>query len=202
LSYYEFYSLLCNFDKGQRPISLLKSITMPPDPAPELAPVPTRLRWGPTGIVVVWLLIMGALYLAMEQYLKPKPVTITADGTLVIAQSRDGHFYAQGTVAGKSAQFLVDTGASLVTVSNEFANQAGLHGGVSTVFKTANGDLPGRILADVPVTVGPIHVSGVRVGVGLVGGETDMALLGQSFLKHFEVNLSGRQMTLKPRPRL
>jgi len=152
------------------------------------------------GIVVVWLLIMGALYGAMSQYLKPKPVTITAAGALVIPQARDGHFYAKGTVGGKSAHFLVDTGASLVTVSAEFAQQAGLGAGVPTVFKTANGDLPGRIVSQVPVSVGSVQVSGVRVGVGLVGGEADMVLLGQSFLSKFDITLMGQTMTLTPKP--
>lgn len=43
-----------------------------------------------------------------------------------------------------------------------------------------------------------ITASGVRVGVGLVGGNVDEALLGQSFLSRFEVLLSPEQMTLRP----
>lgn len=54
-------------------------------------------------------------------------------------------------------------------------------------------------MPDVPVTLGPIRVSGVRVGVGLVGGAVDEALLGQSFLSQFNITLSQDQMTLRPR---
>ena len=79
--------------------------------------------------------------------------------------------------------------------------QAGLVGGIPTVVKTANGDLQGRVLTDVPVSLGPAQVSGVRVGVGLVGAEPDEALLGQSFLNQFEITLSDKQMTLKPKSR-
>lgn len=84
-------------------------------------------------------------------------------------------------------------------MSEEFARQAGLSGGVATVFKTANGDMPGRIVTDVPVTLGPIGVSGVRVAVGFVGHEVGDALLGQSFLSKFEVLLQKDQMTLRKR---
>ncbi len=157
-----------------------------------------RGPWGAMAILVFWLTVIGALYALMHQYLKPRPVTITASGDLVIPKSRDGHFYATGSVNGQPVTFMVDTGASLVTVGEAFARAAGIGAGAPTVFKTATGDLQGRIVPNVPVTLGPIRVSGVRVGVGLVGGEVDEALLGQSFLSRFEVLLSPEQMTLRP----
>ena len=157
------------------------------------------LKWGPFGIVVFWMVVMGLLYVTMNHYLKPKPLVVSASGDLVISRARDGHFYAPGAVTGKPVSFLVDTGASLVTVSEQFAREAGLSGGVATVFKTANGDMPGRIVTDVPVTLGPIDVSGVRVAVGFVGHEVGDALLGQSFLAKFEILLQKDQMTLRKR---
>jgi aspartyl protease family protein len=155
------------------------------------------LKWGPFGIVVFWMVVMGLLYVAMNHYLKPKPLVVTASGDLVIPRARDGHFYAAGAVNGKPVSFLVDTGASLVTVSEQFAREAGLSRGVPTVFNTANGDMPGRIVTDVPITLGPLNVSGVRVAVGLVGHEVGDALLGQSFLAKFEIVLQKDHMTLR-----
>jgi aspartyl protease family protein len=161
--------------------------------------LPTGLKWGPLAIAAAWLSVMGVLYLLSAQYLKPKPMVALPGGVLVIPMARDGHFYATGTVGGKPAQFLVDTGASMVTVSETFAEQAGLAGGTPTVFRTANGDMQGRVLSGVPVSMGPAQVSGVRVAVGLVGGAPDEALLGQSFLNQFEITLADKQMTLKPK---
>lgn len=157
------------------------------------------VKWGPFWILVFWMVVMGLLYVAMNHYLKPKPLIVSATGDLIIPRARDGHFYARGEVNGRPVSFLIDTGASMVTVSEQFARNAGLAGGVPTVFKTANGDLPGRIVADVPVTLGPAGVSGVRVGVGFVGHEVDDALLGQSFLAKFEVLLEKDRMTLRKR---
>lgn len=157
------------------------------------------LKWGPFGIVVFWIIVMGLLYVAMTHYLKPKPLVVSASGDLIISRARDGHFYAAGAVNGKPVSFLVDTGASLVTVSEQFAREAGLSRGVPTVFRTANGDMPGRIVADVPVTLGPLDVSGVRVAVGFVGHEVGDALLGQSFLAKFEIVVQKDQMTLRKR---
>ena len=159
----------------------------------------TGLKWGPLGIVVFWMLVMGGLYLAMTHYLKPKPVTVSATGDLIIPRDRDGHFYALGAINGEPVTFLVDTGASLVTVSEAFASSAGLGRGIPTVFQTANGTLNGRIVPDVPVTMGALTVSGVRVGVGLVGDTENKALLGQSFLARFDITLSKDQMILRVR---
>ena len=157
------------------------------------------LKWGPLAIVAFWAVVMGVLYALMTQYLKPKPVIITAHGELVIPKARDGHFYAAGTVNGRAVMFMVDTGASLVAVSEAFARSAGVAEGVPTTFHTANGVMPGRIVRDVPVTLGPIQVSGVRVGVGLMVGDDDDALLGQSFLSKFDITMSKDQMILRPR---
>ena len=157
------------------------------------------LKWGPLAIVVFWMVVMGGLYLAMTHYLKPKSVTVSATGELTIPRDRDGHFYARGSINDQPVTFLVDTGASLVTVSEALAGSAGLGRGVPTVFLTANGTLNGRIVTDVAVTVGPLTVSGIRVGVGLVGDAQEKALLGQSFLARFDITLSKHQMVLKAR---
>jgi aspartyl protease family protein len=159
----------------------------------------TGLKWGPLGIVLFWLVVMGLLYLAMNHYLKPAPAVVTASGDLVIPKSRNGHFHVAGEVNGQPVNFMVDTGASLVVVSEAFARRAGLPDGVPITFRTANGELPGRVVQGVPVTVGPVAVSAVRVGVGLVGGAADDALLGQSFLSQFDITLGRDEMVLRRR---
>ncbi len=155
------------------------------------------LAWGPLAIVAFWLAVMGALYAVMSQALKPPPLLVSATGELTITRARDGHFYAQGQIEGKAVTFLVDTGASLVVVSESFAKEAGLPDGAPTTFRTANGELKGRIVPGLTVSVGPARISGLRVGVGLVGPDRSVALLGQSFLSRFDVLLSGDTMTLR-----
>ena len=155
------------------------------------------LKWGPLAMVVFWLVIMGAVYGGIKMVMQPREITVSMAGEMTIPRARDGHFYVSGTVAGQPVMFLVDTGASLVTVSKEFAEVAGLAAGTPTRFHTANGVIDGRVVADVPVSIGPAAVSGVKVAVGLVGTGRDKALLGQSFLSRFQITLTRDDMILR-----
>ena len=58
---------------------------------------------------------------------------------------------------------MIDTGASFVTVSESFAREAGILNGELAVFQTANGQMQGRIVSAIPVTMGPIGVSSAKV---------------------------------------
>jgi aspartyl protease family protein len=156
-------------------------------------------RTGLLPMMIFWCVVMGLLYLLMTHYLKPKQAQVLANGDLVISRSQDGHFYTTGHINGQQAKFLVDTGASLVSVSEAFARKALLHGGVPTTFKTANGDRPGRVVEGVGVSIGPVSVSNVRVGVGLSGDDENAVLLGQSFLSKFDITISKNQMVLRAR---
>lgn len=147
--------------------------------------------------LAAWLVLMATLYLAFDHWIAPPEPQVTASGDLRIPRSRDGHFYVDGRINGRAVRFLVDTGASTVVVSDEFARQAGLSGGTPTTFHTANGVVQGRIVPRVPVSVGPLEVSAVHVGVGLVGARADRALLGQNFLARFHVSISREEMVIR-----
>lgn len=155
-------------------------------------------RWTYAGILLAWLALGGFLYGLYSLYLAPKDAVVTAQGELVIPRHRDGHFYVPGRVNGKPILFVVDTGASLVTVSEAFARDASLPQGHPTTFRTANGVVPGRIVRGVEVAAGEFTVAAATVGVGLVGMEAGRGLLGQSFLSRFEMRVSGQQLVLRP----
>ena len=164
---------------GQKPISPIKTGLIP--------------------MLVFWCVVMGLLYLLMAHYLKPKPAQVLSNGDLVIKRSPDGHFYALGSVNGQEAKFMVDTGATLVSVSEAFAQKAGIHGGAPTTFRTANGEHPGRVVDGVGIAIGPVSVSNVKVGVGLRMGDDNDALLGQSFLSKFDITMGKNQLVLRAR---
>ena len=158
------------------------------------------LRWGTLGILAFWLAVMAGLYLAMDYVRQPRAAVVAADGALVIARGSDGHFRVAGSINGQPVRFMVDTGASLIAVTDALAQQAGLQGGQVTQFRTANGVRSGRVVVAQSVAVGAFVVSGLRVGTGYTGEAAGDALLGQNFLQHFEVQIQRERMVLRPHP--
>ncbi len=119
-------------------------------------------------------------------------VTLAADG--------NGHFTAEGRVNGSRVRFLVDTGATLVTLPVSEAQRLGIDykQGQQAVSQTANGRvLVYRIRLD-SVTVGPMTLMAVDAVVHDSPG-LDIALLGMSFLNRTEIRREGANLTLTKR---
>jgi aspartyl protease family protein len=157
---------------------------------------------GALGIVAFWLLVMAGLYWAMDRWQQPRATRVTAQGELEIPRHPDGHFRVAGSINGEPVVFMVDTGASVVSISDALARRAGLEGGELAQFNTANGLRSGRMVrADVIRLQGGLQVENLRVGTGLGLGSQrdDQALLGQNFLQHFEVQMNRDRMLLRAR---
>lgn len=169
------------------------------------APTERSLRWRSmrslAGLLLFWLALMAGLYLLMDHLRQPRQPEVTAEGALVIPRHPDGHFRVAGTINGEPVMFLVDTGASLIAVTEGLARRAGLTGGERAAFRTANGTREGRIVRADSVTLrGGLGVSNLRVGTGFSGmGDDGDALLGQNFLQHFDVEMGRSQLVLRPR---
>jgi len=67
------------------------------------------------------------------------------------------------------------------------------------LFNTANGVRSGRMVVANEVRLASLAVRGLRVGTGLTGETDTEALLGQNFLRHFDVEIRSDQMLIHPR---
>ena len=107
-----------------------------------------------------------------------------------------GHFVAQGSINQRPAQFLVDTGASVVAIGQPEADRLGLHyqQGRRVQLATANGNAPGWLLKLDQLRIGDV----VAYGVDAVVTPSPMpaVLLGNSFLNRFSMRRDGDQMLL------
>lgn len=171
---------------------------------PAATPDPARaLRRSTLALVAFWLLALAALYAGFSWWQARQRSALRpyaqSGGELVIPRQKDGHFYVDGEVNRQPVHFLVDTGASAVAVTEPLARAAGLPQGKRIAVSTAGGMRQARVVYDVPVKAGPLALNDVTVTVGLdMDGEND-ALLGQSFLRHFDVEIGSDRMLLRPR---
>lgn len=155
-------------------------------------------------LLLSWLAIGAVLWAGFDWYQARERAQlipyVEADGALVIPRSPDGHFYTAGEVNHAPVRFLVDTGASSVAITDATARAAHLPAGEAIVVGTAAGPRDARRIHDVPVAAGPLARNDVTVTTGLQMDAHD-ALLGQSFLRHYDVAIDGQRMTLRPRDR-
>ena len=146
---------------------------------------------------LVWLVLMGLVYVYFESYSRPAASQL-GHGELRIPRAPDGHFYVDGSVNGTPVRFLIDTGASSVSLSQALAQRIGLQGGRAAEFSTAGGTASGEFFSDVSIRIANLHVDGLRVAVlPTMGAE---ALLGQNFLRHVDVLIRDDALLLRARP--
>jgi aspartyl protease family protein len=114
-----------------------------------------------------------------------------------IAMRDDGHFWVTGSINGQDARFLVDSGASITTISSDVAGRAGVVTDmrVSTV-ETANGDVLMRRATVDRFEVGTI----VRSDFGIhVSEADDTNVLGMNFLSSLASwRVEGNTLVLRP----
>lgn len=125
----------------------------------------------------------------------------SADGAAkaVLTADGQGHFLTLGTINGQSIRFLVDTGASLVSLGAGDAARLGIDArrGRPGIANTANGQVMVSQVSLDSVRVGDITLSNVDAVVQ--PGDMLFALLGMSFLNRMEMQREGSTLTLKKR---
>ena len=120
-------------------------------------------------------------------------------GKVVMTADNQGHFYTTGTVNGVSVRFLVDTGATMISLGASDARRIGLdfNRGQKGMTQTANGQgVVSKIQLDT-VRIGDVTLHNVDALIHQT--EMPMALLGMSFLNRMEMQRDGSTMTLKKR---
>lgn len=118
---------------------------------------------------------------------------------ITISGDAAGHFQASGQINGRSVTFLVDTGATLVSMSQAEADRLGLayQKGQRIGLRTANGDTVGWRIALDSVRLGDVDVFNVDAVVQ--PAPMPFVLLGNSFLTRFQMKRENDTLTLQRR---
>ena len=111
-----------------------------------------------------------------------------------------GHFISSANINGGTVTVLVDTGATLIAMSQNEAKKIGLNylGGQKGYTQTASGIVPVyRVKLDT-VKLGNIVLNNVDASVH-EGGAPPLVLLGMSFLSRVEMRREGERLILTKR---
>ena len=110
--------------------------------------------------------------------------------TVRIASSAYGHYVTGGQINRRSVQFMVDTGATSISLSSVAAERIGLSysNGEQMRVGTANGNVTGYRVLLSSVSVGSISLTNIEAIV-IEGEFPEDVLLGNSFLSRVEMKV-------------
>lgn len=132
------------------------------------------------------------------------PGRVVSQGTtpprqIVMPVGPGGHFTTMGMINGQVTTFLVDTGATSVSIGQVEAEKLGLRYmyGKRIVTQTANGVVPAYQIQLASIRIGSVEVRDVEAIV--IPGLMSHVLLGNSFLNRFQMRRENDVMTLELR---
>lgn len=102
-----------------------------------------------------------------------------------LQRNRFGHYVSSGNINNVPVEFMLDTGATGVVVPEHLSIKLGLKKGFPVTVHTANGRLQAYEVKLDKVSIGGIVLNDVKALIN-PAEETDVILLGMSFLKHIE----------------
>jgi len=119
---------------------------------------------------------------------------------IVLTASSGGHFNTVGQINGKAVSFMVDTGATKVSMGQPEADRLGVDykAGTRGLAETANGRVPVYAVVLNSVRVGDVEVANVEALV--LPSAMPHILLGNSFLTRFSMKRENEVMRLEKRP--
>jgi aspartyl protease family protein len=153
------------------------------------------------GMCVALLMILTIAFngLLERQQQPGRPVAVNESGSqidVLLRANRQGHYLASGRINGQSVTFLLDTGASSVSIPASVASELGLRRGAPTRYATANGVITAYRTELDSVELGPIQLKGVRGSIN-PHAPGDQVLLGMSFLRHLELRQRDGELLLR-----
>ena len=154
-------------------------------------------------ITLLWIIALGAGAFAAQNWLDQR--TQRRDGVFVVdesgshslrlASNRYGQYRVKGSANGQAVYFLIDTGASGISIPESVAAALGLRRGRAFTVNTANGTTTVYATTLDSLSIGPLSRRGVEAHIN-PSMDGEMALLGMSFLRHYELTLRAGELTI------
>ncbi|MCA0870050.1 TIGR02281 family clan AA aspartic protease [Seohaeicola saemankumensis] len=150
-------------------------------------------------LIFIGVIAVVGLWDDIRTTVRPSLGTVTDSGAIEVPRARDGHFYLTLRINGTPIEFMVDTGASQMVLSEGDAKRAGIDtGDLAFVGRamTANGEVRTAPVRLDSVALGPVEERDFYAAVN--GGDMGVSLLGMSYLQRWErIEITGRALVLE-----
>lgn len=171
-------------------------------------PASSTARIGGVMITLAWIIALGLLTVFFNNWLVQQrnpnreiQTHANSDGVLEVRLKRNryGHYLAMGRINGQTVEFLVDTGATDVSIPGSLAKKLGLKTGPRIRVHTANGMIEVRHTRLAQIELGPISLTDISANINPHMPD-ESVLLGMSFLENLEFTQRGDTLTLRQNP--
>lgn len=148
------------------------------------------------------LIILGLLTLFFNRYIEQRDnpnraLQVAPGAELVLKRSSNGHYIFPGTINQKRVTFLLDTGATHVSIPAHLGPDLGLKAGAWAESITANGIAKIRVTKLDELAFGPFTLRDIPASLN-PGMQDDFILLGMSVLRQLEFTQRGDTLVLRP----
>lgn len=120
----------------------------------------------------------------------------TGQAEVVLQQNKQGHYVTLGSINESPVTFLLDTGATQVSIPAHIADELQLESFGSYPVRTANGTVTVYKTQIDQLSIGNIFLYNVAAHIN-PAMKSDAILLGMSALKEVEFSQKGKQLTLR-----
>jgi len=159
-------------------------------------------------IIAAWLIALGLLTLFFNKVLenqhnpnKSLQSSVSSSGTreIKLLRNRGGHYITPGEINQHEVLFMLDTGATTISIPGDIANRLNLKKGFAFNVSTANGNIQVYATRLKQVKMGDIMLENVSANINphMDGKEI---LMGMNVLKKLEMIQRGDTLTLRQYP--
>lgn len=163
-------------------------------------------RIGQLMVYAAWIIAVGLLTWFFSHWLDKEnnpnqrfESQITEQGVreIKLVRNRYGHYVATGSINGYPVDFLLDTGATTLSIPQPIAQRIGLKPIAPYQVQTANGVITVYATLIDRIDLGAISLRNVRGHINPYMDENDEILLGMTVLKRLELIQRGNTLTLR-----
>ena len=123
-----------------------------------------------------------------------QPAEVSSLKRLDLLQTREGHYFSSGTINQLPVVFMIDTGATNVSISSELASRAGIKKCSPKLVSTANGNVNACTTIVPKISFGKFKLDNVEVTI--MPNMSSDALLGMNVLKNFRIEQVDKVMRI------
>lgn len=156
-------------------------------------------------IWIAWIIAIIILVYVFQSYLDEQwnpnsqpnySLSESGKAEVQLKQNRHGHYVTKGTINEQPVTFLLDTGATNVSIPAHIAEQLALESYGSHYVQTANGSVRVYQTKLAQLSIGNLFLYDISANIN-PGMKTNEILLGMSALKKVEFSQSGKLLTLR-----